>query len=826
MMWDTSLPLPAGEEEPSVAALPVPSPTGMVLVVMIGNGLRVLKAATGAALWSWEAEGANAGVVLTGLAAQADGSVLVGGYNIKSGKIDALAKLRLDAPGQPNASVSVQLAKVGRASVVPESVGLVTAAGNLEQVAVMAQAKGSNSLLVLGADSDSVAEVSLDGILEGDVTSVQVVAGGSRTLLSINESAAVTLSSTDGSWEAASVCSGKAGAAASGAGLVTACGPQDGGKLTLQQPGSPEAVFPNLGSSSAVKALYPHGSGGVLVVHEGCEIAMLSKDEQGAGELWSRDEALSRVESVDFVDQATDELSALGQHQLPSFTERLELQFLDLQAMLAGKLSSLLGGESVPTAHVRDEFGLKKLALVKTGSPSNKIMALNSGSGEIVWSHKLPEGGMGSTKLFVTRAKAVLGYLQEFALIGKNSITWHNALTGEQTSSMSTPTITSAMPLDLLDEEDRQLLMLDTSEGIQIAPSSPGALEAFTSMLPDVFHHTIGTDESGATVLTCYTVIPSDTPGSFSSAPVASVVLASPEDRLVATASTDRREVIASPAHVLGDDSLLLKYLNPHMLAAFTASPSAEGSKITCTLVDLVSGRVLHQVTHEHATEPVHAVVFENNVVYSFWNHKSGRTEMSSLSLYEGMVAKYGLNPFNKPTWSPKFSSFESQPPITLQKTYVFPHAIRALSTTLTRRGIASKHVLVALEHGQLLSLDFRYLDPRRPTLPPNKAQKEEKLLQYQPFLPVNRAQIVSYYKVIERLSDMRTVATGLESTSLVLATGLDLFCQRLAPNKKFDVLATNFSYFMLMAILAAMVAAMVVVKKMAYSKRLRTQWA
>lgn len=40
--------------------------------------------------------------------------------------------------------------------------------------------------------------------------------------------------------------------------------------------------------------------------------------------------------------------------------------------------------------------------------------------------------------------------------------------------------------------------------------------------------------------------------------------------------------------------------------------------------------------------------VSESWVVYSYWSAIAQRTEMSTLSLYEGMIDKYGLSPFNR----------------------------------------------------------------------------------------------------------------------------------------------------------------------------------
>lgn len=50
----------------------------------------------------------------------------------------------------------------------------------------------------------------------------------------------------------------------------------------------------------------------------------------------------------------------------------------------------------------------------------------------------------------------------------------------------------------------------------------------------------------------------------------------------------------------------------------------------------------------QDAAEPVHMVVSESWIVYSYWSASSHRTEISTLSLYEGMIDKYGLSPLNR----------------------------------------------------------------------------------------------------------------------------------------------------------------------------------
>ena len=70
------------------------------------------------------------------------------------------------------------------------------------------------------------------------------------------------------------------------------------------------------------------------------------------------------------------------------------------------------------------------------------------------------------------------------------------------------------------------------------------------------------------------------------------------------------------------------------------------------------------------------------------------------------------------------------------------------------------------------------------------------------------------------------TEPTGLESTSLVLALGLDLFGTRVAPSKTYDMLDPNFNYALLLLVLGAMTAAVLVAGRLASNKRLKDQWA
>jgi hypothetical protein len=136
-----------------------------------------------------------------------------------------------------------------------------------------------------------------------------------------------------------------------------------------------------------------------------------------------------------------------------------------------------------------------------------------------------------------------------------------------------------------------------------------------------------------------------------------------------------------APAQILGDDSLLIKYRNPNAAVLITgaagavsspfeatravyrqlvrsvagvapasavvpaasaalaaASAAVEGASISATLLDLASGRVLSLKAHPGASGPVEALKFDNWALYTYWNARHSRPEVSVGRMYEGAL--------------------------------------------------------------------------------------------------------------------------------------------------------------------------------------------
>lgn len=115
------------------------------------------------------------------------------------------------------------------------------------------------------------------------------------------------------------------------------------------------------------------------------------------------------------------------------------------------------------------------------------------------------------------------------------------------------------------------------------------------------------------------------------------------------------------PVQILGDDSLLLKYVNPHLVAVVVGAPGptagswekkngraypgnassfigGAGSSLALFLIDGVTGRVVHNRKHASATGPCAILKHDNWVLYSYWNARARRPEIASAALYEGLI--------------------------------------------------------------------------------------------------------------------------------------------------------------------------------------------
>jgi hypothetical protein len=95
----------------------------------------------------------------------------------------------------------------------------------------------------------------------------------------------------------------------------------------------------------------------------------------------------------------------------------------------------------------------------------------------------------------------------------------------------------------------------------------------------------------------------------------------------------------------------------------------------------------------------------------------------------------------------------------------------------------------------------------------------------YTPEIMVNFESVINYYKYVFNIRGIHTVATGLESTSVVFAYGLDLFYTRVFPSRIFDQLKDDFDFMFIGWSTVAFVVGSFIAKRFAAIHQTKKAW-
>lgn len=120
--------------------------------------------------------------------------------------------------------------------------------------------------------------------------------------------------------------------------------------------------------------------------------------------------------------------------------------------------------------------------------------------------------------------------------------------------------------------------------------------------------------------------------------------------------------------------------------------------------------------------------------------------------------------------------------------------------------------------------MPWHLLDPRRPISSTTQG-REEGAIPYIPELPLPTENYINYNQTVARLRNIYTAPSGLESTCLVVATGLDIFVTRVAPSKTFDLLKEDFDYILISIVLVVLTSGSLIVRHLASRKLLKQAW-
>jgi len=285
---------------------------------------------------------------------------------------------------------------------------------------------------------------------------------------------------------------------------------------------------------------------------------------------------------------------------------------------------------------------------------------------------------------------------------------------------------------------------------------------------------------------------------------------------------------VASIGKVLGDRSVLYKYVSPN-IALLTAMSA---TTLTVYLIEAVTGTVLHTTTHQGVLvdQPIPAVVSENWFAYSFTSQdvvNSGPlTQLIVSDMYESSTA----NDRGSLSARTNYSSFDpdvTTQPHVISQAFTIAEPMSQMAVTQTIQGITTRQLLATLPHSQaIIGIPREILNPRRPVdRDPTSTEIEEGLFRYNPVLELDPKLFLTHSREVMGINKLMSSPTLLESTSMVFGFGHDIFGTQVAPSMAFDVLGKQFNKIQLSMTVVALFAGVLAIRPLVTRKTVEGRW-
>ncbi|KAJ1639591.1 hypothetical protein T492DRAFT_936244 [Pavlovales sp. CCMP2436] len=816
---------PPAPDAPPPGALAFLDEAAELVGVLWGPSVAVLRARSGVRAWAWAHE--SAATHWDDLHVTADAQTLVVYGRAGSGRGSSFARAELElasgavrnggaqlvsSPAALDAGADAQLTLEPRFLVALDATG----------TKLVFQPDGGD-----GAHSGGAVRTASLAALGGSGATLERAALPGAVLLRFGPAHVAIVDLTTGEphvrWEARTAGPAAVGSLRSGAQAVVAV-------LSAAAEGASGSVVPSLVQStvlvtpgSAEELPSPPGVALSLAEHGAAEALFLggySKREgavqqsallvtrdggvHGLAEgraLWSLEEALARPAQLEFV-------------HLPRVRDMDALaagpQYGQLLRLLARTLGLGAGAKAPATAVSKltaDAFGFKKLLVVRTAS--SKLLALHANDGQHAWSALPTLEGAPVEVLTMCVVPAASGLETDLQLVVRtpgnadaatHAVLTYDGLSGALRASVRLPARVvwsvgvPAGPEEGAPTVGHAFVLADLS--LHLLPATAEVAAAFAAFRANAYFFLV--DKADGSIRG-YGLVKAGDNAIRAQHRWTYVPPANAQGMTVA--QLDPAEKVHSPVTVLGDRSVLHKYLNRNLLAvgytqldrAGAPEPSAH-----VTLLDGVSGAAVYDYVQPRTSGPIRLALTENMLAASAHSASTGAPIVSLIELYENATKPDYVRMLLTGTEENAGrvrSAFELRAPFALSTAFQLPAELSTMAFTQTAKGITPRHLMVALRSGQLLALDKRMIDPRRPTGAPSTADREEGLAQYSPLLPLMPQALLTHGQRVGRAAGVRCVATTLESTSIVAMYGTDLFVARYSPAKNFDLLHDSFNH-------------------------------
>lgn len=297
--------------------------------------------------------------------------------------------------------------------------------------------------------------------------------------------------------------------------------------------------------------------------------------------------------------------------------------------------------------------------------------------------------------------------------------------------------------------------------------------------------------------------------------------------KIIHATSRPAHDPVASIGKVLGDRSVLYKYLNPNLVLVTAVGESSA----TFYLLDAVSGQILHASTQNgvDTTQPIASAMSENWFAYSFWGEPSDPSDAKGYQLVISELYESSIPNDRGPLGSvSNYSSFDALPlPYVVSQSFIISEPISHMAVTQTRQGITTRQLLCILpSSNSLVGIPRPVLDARRPVdRDPTSTEAEEGLFKYNPFLEFDGKWYLSHARDVAGIKKVLSAPTLLESTSLIFAFGGDIFATRATPSQAFDILGKGFSKVQLVMTIVALTVGVMILAPIVRRKQVNQIW-
>ena len=241
--------------------------------------------------------------------------------------------------------------------------------------------------------------------------------------------------------------------------------------------------------------------------------------------------------------------------------------------------------------------------------------------------------------------------------------------------------------------------------------------------------------------------------------------------------------------------NILYKYIDSNLMAVATFSQSND---LNIYIIKRNTGSIIYvgHVYSINGKENVKISFSENTIMINYLKKYEERSttvlnEVLVIKMYyptiesdvKNMISQY----YDKGIQIGNEDSNKLPMPKFLTQTFVLSAPMKELILTKTRQGITNKHAIFLTTNNKIVSVPELWLEARRPTNNPNREGADFEDIEMKPYdavIPIIYSTSMNYDLALNGITSILTIPQEYESTTLVVASGLDLFVSRFAPEK------------------------------------------